>query len=154
MCTPPLVLQAEKRAVYPPLGVTSREKSLVPPPWAKMEGERRIRPPHLWPEAKNWPFGKLTKKYRAELVPSCVLPPWPNRELICMSPPLGSNQRVEVGPAPSRVPPSWSPSRESKLCTPPLAKRRADLHVPPPWFQSESRNCSGSTPCTPLLVSK
>ena len=151
------MLQAEKRAVYPPLGVTSREKSLVPPPWAKMEGERRIRPPHLWPEAKNWPFGKLTKKYRAELVPSCVLPPWPNRELICMSPPLGSNQRVEVGPAPSRVPPSWSPSRELshlQAVYSPLGQMESRSACTPPWFQSESRIWSGAKPCTPLLVSK
>src|SRR5437899_534748 len=71
-----------------------------------------------------------------------------------MYPPLASNQRVEVGPAPSRVPPSWSPAESRSCVLPPLAKRRADLHEPPPWFQSESRVWSGSKPCTPLLVSK
>src|SRR5437899_4606797 len=83
---------------------------------------------------------------------SCVLPPWPNGELICMYPPLGSNQRAEIGPAPSRVPPSWSPSRESKLCTPPLAKRRADLHVSPSTREHDSTPLTSTHPSTSSAV--
>src|SRR5437899_3438991 len=87
------------------------------PPLAKRRADLHVPPPWFQSESRDCSGSKpctplLVSKQRVEPSSSCVLPPWPNGEQICMYPSLGSNQRAEFGPALSRVPPSWFPSRE------------------------------------------
>ena len=144
LCTPPLVLQAEKRALYPPLGPKQRERGGFDLPTSGQRPKtgrlaNSLRNPELsWFQAVYSPLGQTES--RSACTPRLV----PIREQ--------SFVRLQA------VYPPFGLQAESELATscvlPPLAKRRADLHEPPPWFQSESRDWSGSKPCTPLLVSK